>query len=272
MDRCFSTLIFRAQRDGNFSEHERMLSVFASRMLHFTSLPIVVMHAGHINASSVLESVDPFGRLRFVRVELIDLATNNTIARYRHHYTKLNAWRLPCKRVALFDYDGFAVQPLDSIFDACGDDNELCAVREFWAMRGLAREAGIQREEYFNSGVLVLRPSNATFERLFRAASLEKQLGAPRKIGEQDFLNVAFPEWKEINRSYNVQGGSWRRDGLEESARSGRAHFVHERVERHPPYFAQHLMCRPRLDPTCTAKRGRDAFGCCQDVQPPYVT
>ena len=262
--RCFATLLFRANSGGNFSEHERMVQLWANRMLHFTSLPVYVMYAGLVNASSVLQRADPFGRLRLWRVELLDLATNNTIGKYRWSWTKLHAWRLPCQRLALFDYDGFLAQAADSIFDACGESAELCASKEIWSPAGLGRDAGTRRRDYFNSGVLVLRPSNATFARLLEAATLERQRGAKRKIGEQDFLNVAFPEWREINASYNVQGGAWRQEGLATWTRSGRAHFVHERIGRHPPAFERRLTCRPRPTPECTA--GRDAFGCCRDL------
>ena len=164
-------------------------------------------------------------------------------------WAKLQLWSIEAERVIYLDSDVLVLRDVLELFSALDGGEPLAAPND-----------------YLSGGVLVLKPGPEPFDK-----TLAEDSGL-YVYGEQDFLNVAFPEWKEINRSYNVQGGSWRRDGLEESARSGRAHFVHERVERHPPYFAQHLMCRPRLDPTCTAKRGRDAFGCCQDVQPPYVT
>ena len=83
---------------------------------------------------------------------------------------------------------------------------------------------------------------------------------------------MAFPEWKEINRSYNVQEARGAATDLK-SRRAAEGHILCTNESSGTSLLCrQHLMCRPRLDPTCTAKRGRDAFGCCQDVQPPYVT
>ena len=242
-----------------------MVRLWASRMLHFTELPIYVMHTSRVNASTVLGPIDPFGKLRLQQVELIDLATRRTPKERRFLWTKLQAWRLPCERTALFDYDGWAVTAPDSIFNDCRAGASLCASREVWSMEALGRAAGTRRREYFNSGVLVLRPSNATFERLFRAAVEDQQQGAPRQCGEQDFLNVAFPSWEEIDGKYNVQAGRWRREPLDVGARSGRLVFVHERIARHnrKPAFERSLLCRPRLTVAC--RRGRDSFLCCRD-------
>ena len=265
--RCFATLLYRGSADGNYTEQERMVSLWANRMLHFTALPVYVMFAGPVNATQILQHADPFGRLRLLPVTLLDFATRSTLPRYRHLWTKLHAWRLPCQRVALLDYDGWAVAAPDGIFDACDSSAELCASHAYDVGRNaemaFARAAGAQRPDYFNAGVLVLQPSNRTFERLLSRARLDQQANAHRKEGDQDFFNVAFPEWKELNRSFNIMGGLWRREGQHAWASSGRAHFIHERIARHPPAFAQRLWCAPRRSPTC--RRGRNVFGCCRD-------
>ena len=170
--RCLATLVFRSDDPtdgGNFSAQVQMARLWANRMLHFQRLPIYVMHA-RVRVSEIFDqTVDPEGRLNFVRVPLIHAATNSTQPRYRLQWTKLHAWNLPCRRVVLLDYDGWPTQRLDSIFDACEDDNAaLCACPDptSWsvATRNAQRARGGVRPRsrghpYFNGGVLVLRPN-----------------------------------------------------------------------------------------------------------------
>ena len=170
--RCLATLVFRSDDPtdgGNFSAQVQMARLWANRMLHFQRLPIYVMHA-NIRVSEIFDqTVDPEGRLNFVRVPLIHAATNQTQPRYRLQWTKLHAWNLPCQRVALLDYDGWPTQRLDSIFDACEDDNAaLCACPDptSWSIathNAQRARGGLQPRSrghpYFNGGVLVLRPN-----------------------------------------------------------------------------------------------------------------
>ena len=133
-------------------------------------------------------------QVQLQRVNLLVVNPPGTMAQYKEQYTKLHAWSLPCRQVACapsdciwiaiasgwcplpnrlvrhladFDYDGFALRNIDSIFDECGASS-FCAVPD--TMTPINPKA---RGTYFNGGALVLRPNRTTYERLLRGAEAD---------------------------------------------------------------------------------------------------
>ena len=89
--------------------------------------------------------------------------------------TKLAVWKLTeYRRIILIDSDTILLQNIDHLF-RCGT---FCAV--------------YRHSDYFNTGVMVIKPSSATYDELMRKTSqLQSYDGA-----DQGFLNSAFSELK----------------------------------------------------------------------------
>lgn len=197
LPQCFATLLFR---DSNLSrprrewaEDEASVRLWASRLLRLTSLPIFVLHT-QLSAHSVhllLLPADPHRRLRLHSVSMLRGAYWEAQPWYRLVYTKLHAWNLPCKRVALMDYDMIPIQAPEAVFDACSDDDPLCAVKDV----ATPKRPGTRVP---NAGLLVLSPAQATFNSLVAAAARELTDGKVRMLVEQGFLYSQFPNWTEI--------------------------------------------------------------------------
>ena len=132
-----------------------------------------------------------------------------------------------CRRSggADLDYDGFPLRNMDSIFDECGD-SPFCAVAD--TMTPINPK---YRGQYFNGGVLVLRPNATTYAHLLREAEADASAERARWYAEQGFLNTHFrASAKRLPGGYNVMGASldrglpqkrWKRVRLE------RDFFVH---------------------------------------------
>jgi len=255
--RCLATFLYKPDANEvvrrNFSEDVRMINLWANRMLHLHTWPVYILLAGAVDVRELTAISDPLRQLRVLHVPaLFDLAPAATRPQYRHMFTKLHVWRLPCRKAAILDYDGWAVLPRagDLLLDACGGA-ELCAVRDMIGER-LARRVALsaigqwsnRSSPYFNAGVFALRPSEGTYKSLVSRAQAERDSGAAatRVMAEQDFLNAAFPEWKELNRTFNMMGGIWRNGGPKKTA----AVYIHERLARSHPLFEQKLWCSPR--------------------------
>ena len=124
-----------------------MFELWASRMLNTTSLPVYVMHDNSTAAALRKLPLSAAGRAVVPwPIELIRVSPPGTKSQYRHQYSKLHAWALPCTTVACArrraalpapprapshhsllprnadtDYDGFPLRNMDGIFDACGE-------------------------------------------------------------------------------------------------------------------------------------------------------
>lgn len=134
-----------------------------------------------------------------------------------------------CRRSggADLDYDGFPLRNMDSIFDECGD-SPFCAVAD--TMTPINPK---YRGQYFNGGVLVLRPNATMYAHLLREAEADASAKRARWYAEQGFLNTHFrASAKRLPGGYNVMGASldrglpqkrWKRVRLE------RDFFVHEK-------------------------------------------
>jgi lipopolysaccharide biosynthesis glycosyltransferase len=121
-------------------------------------------------------------------------------SRFRKVLPKLNIWRLPVKRAIYLDYDMVALQNIDELFEA-GEPVLRAAPNKLWdgsqTAFTMASDKGI-----FNSGLLVVRPSEATFRDMVRklpeASADSSGFGQYSKFAEdgsdQGFLNAYFEE------------------------------------------------------------------------------
>tara|TARA_B110001452_G_C15205039_1_gene418049 strand:- start:575 stop:1507 length:933 start_codon:yes stop_codon:yes gene_type:complete len=235
-ERCYTTLLFRPQNQTTMARRsyeldEFMLGLWVRRLRGSTMLPIVVMHANmpSVRARRLLNATA--NRVQLQRVGLVVVEPPGTFAWYREQYTKLHAWSLPCRQVTYLDYDGIIVRNMDSIFDECGSA-PFCAVAD--TMTPINPK---YRGNYFNGGVLVLRPNTSTHERLLSDADVDARGKRARWYAEQGFLNVHYRSWKHLPTAYNVMGASLDRGRPREN---WRAHpetdfFVHEKAYKLGP-------------------------------------
>ena len=206
---CFATLVFQDVNltfmNRAWEADEAYVRLWASRMLKVTSLPIYVMHS-QVNATAILQPVDPTNRLRYWRVDLIPGGYWARWPHYRYMHTKLEAWRLPCRQVGFLDYDTIPLRNFDNVFDKCGANEPLCATMDIVT----PKKHGLKCP---NAGMLVILTNLTTNRRLVNEAEREGHEGSKRMLAEQGFLNTHFPNWKELPIGYNLPfyADAWQR-------------------------------------------------------------
>ena len=231
---CFATMFLLTQaptQQGRSWETEKALfRVFTARLLNFTQLPLHVLHNAEAAPRDALAGISAVGaQMHYHQVDMIHGHTSGFDRHYAHMYTKLHAWRVLaplCGTVALVDYDVLTLRSPDGIFDACGGA-PLCAVRTN------------RNVSYFNGGLLVFPPDEATFARMKRTVATERERGRRRDDAEQGLLNEWYPTWKSLPVEYNVQGvaagAPWNQDTTV---------FLHEKYWLLPPKLQMRLLPR----------------------------
>jgi hypothetical protein len=110
--------------------------------------------------------------------------------RYRYVSAKSGLWRLPYKQLVYYDMDIHIKPPVNRCAKLCPTTAILCAVRDpvaTWPVR---------RKDYFNSGFMVLKPSNTIADQLDALTDL--------KFGDQNKINVVFRgKWSKLPKRCN---------------------------------------------------------------------
>ncbi len=106
-------------------------------------------------------------------------------ARFAKTFTKLRAFSLSdVEKVVLLDADTIVMQNVDELFQR----------------PSLAAAPDYIRPDRFNSGVLVLEPSTATFARMMEALAVSENYDG----GDQGFLNAFYPDWYECPAAHRL--------------------------------------------------------------------
>lgn len=239
--KCYATLAIRSDSPGHAGRSWKhtepaLLALFTTALLNHTSLPIFIMHNAAVDPIAALSGAVS-SRLWRAQVHAFEVAVLKPPVRaqilyrhYEHMYTKLHAWRLPCRQVMFVDYDVVALHTPDEAFAVCGDAN-LCAVHD-------GNNPKIDR---FNAGVFVLQPSNDTYRKLHDYLKNGTHRTAVPQI-EQDLLNRFFREWRPLPSRFNVQGvASGKPYKLDSDV------FVHEKYYEMPTALRAHLHIPPSL-------------------------
>jgi glycogenin glucosyltransferase len=115
------------------------------------------------------------------KVRLVDPVANPSLdkmlyPRFETVFTKLCAWQLAdYDRVVLMDADTLVLQNVDDLFEREG----FAAAPDFFM------------PDHFNSGVVVLDPSQAVFDRMIERLNAHGSYDG----GDQGFLNEFFGDW-----------------------------------------------------------------------------
>ncbi len=128
----------------------------------------------------ILRDIDP--------VDNPNPAASLLFARFAHAFTKLRAWELTgYDKVVLLDADTIVVQRIDDLFDRPG----IAAAPDFFL------------PDQFNSGVMVVEPSQAVFDAMLdRLGSVPSYDG-----GDQGFLNEFFHDWYAMSVEHRLPIG-----------------------------------------------------------------
>lgn len=111
---------------------------------------------------------------------------------------KLRNWELPYEKVLYMDADTIALQNLDGLLDGSGELSAKPDGHTWW-------NAGS-----FNSGMMVLEPSEDKAQHLQRALR-EKKESLPGEVGgDQDFLNYVFPPCSQSLQTRGHVVGCWK--------------------------------------------------------------
>jgi hypothetical protein len=134
-------------------------------------------------------------------------AAEHFFRRFDGTFTKLRAWELTeFDRVVFLDADTLVVQNADDLFDRPG----FAAAPDFFM------------PDRFNSGVMVLHPSQDTFQRM-----LQQMADAPSYDGgDQGFLNTFFAGWYAMPSAHRLPAGY------------NMANFIYQFMLGHPPVAA----------------------------------
>ncbi len=123
--------------------------------------------------------------------------------RFDKVFSKLRAWQLTdLEKVVLLDADTLVLQNVDDLFDR----PSIAAAPDFLM------------PDRFNSGVMVLEPDAAVFERMLESLSG----GASYDGGDQGFLNEFFPRWYAMPVEHRLPAGY------------NLFHFIYQFIEGYP--------------------------------------
>jgi len=129
--------------------------------------------------------------------------SSQMLPRFSAAYTKLRAWQLTdFDKVVLLDADTIVMKNVDDLFDR----PELSAGPDFFL------------PDRFNSGVMVIEPSEATFDRMEEALGQEASYDG----GDQGFLNLFFDGWYAKPVEHRLPVGY------------NMAHFIFQFMHSHP--------------------------------------
>jgi glycogenin glucosyltransferase len=129
-------------------------------------------------------------------------STQQMLPRFGAAYTKLRAWQLiEFDKVVFLDADTIVLQNVDDLFDR----PEIAAAPDFFL------------PDRFSSGVMVLEPSQATFERMLQALAKAPSYDG----GDQGFLNAFYENWYGMQVNHRLPVGY------------NMAHFIYQFMRAH---------------------------------------
>jgi alpha-N-acetylglucosamine transferase len=160
----------------------------------------------------VTPDIGPLSRARLAqqgwKVHAVDPVASPTadrllFSRFANVFTKLRAWELvEFDRVVLLDADTLVLQNVDDLFVR----SAFAAAPDFFL------------PDRFNSGVMVIEPSRATFDRMMASLNVAGSYDG----GDQGFLNTFYPDWYAMPVEHRLPVGY------------NMAHFIYQFLRGHP--------------------------------------
>jgi glycogenin glucosyltransferase len=136
-------------------------------------------------------------------------------ARFANTFTKLRAFNLTeFSKVVLLDADTIAIQNIDELFERPGP----AAAPDFLL------------PDHFNSGVMVVDPSEDTFNRMMEQLFVSGSYDG----GDQGFLNSFYPDWYSLPAGHRLPSGY------------NMHHFIYQFLRAYPG-LAQHVEGKAKI-------------------------
>ncbi|CAK4105120.1 unnamed protein product [Aphanomyces euteiches] len=200
----------------------------ASLTAQRSTYPLVVMYTDKVSPEVVQEIIH-LHNVILVLVENLkprrDQTTKYAFERFEDTWTKLRVFELTqFETVVFLDADMLCTQNMDELFTKIDPSSDslvaslacicnpmkLAHYPKWWTPDNCAYtklENGIPVDpaapKYFNSGMFVLHPNAATFERL--TSRLYKEADLSRFFfSDQCFLNEMFPDFRVVSYGYNA--------------------------------------------------------------------
>ena len=141
-----------------------------------TTVPMVVMVTADVSAPTRSRLQAQGWGLRDISPISNPEPSTQMLPRFGAAYTKLRAWQLTeFDKVVFLDADTIVMKNVDDLFER----PEIAGAPDFFL------------PDRFNSGVMVLEPSQDTFERMVKELGKEQSYDG----GDQGFLNLFFGNW-----------------------------------------------------------------------------
>ena len=167
--------------------------IFLKSLLQYKkSFDVLVLYTSDVHPDDValVRSVEG------VKMQLVEKFQNDHIddRSYKPMITKFHLWNLKqYKQIAYYDSDHVFMRDPSGIFEDCGDAS-FCATQDTWI-----------NGDYFNAGLLVVRPNANEYEMLLS----KRHLANRRRFAEQDLLNTIYKnKWKQLDTKYNFMHAS----------------------------------------------------------------
>ena len=164
----------------------------------FSDVNVTVVVAGNCSIST-----KHYTNVAIQRVPLSSIQpAAGGLRRWKYTRAKFLMWRLPYDRVVYYDIDILVKPPVGRCAAMC--TSSFCAVGD---IRQTQRSVGRNRSKpYFNSGFMVLRPSEQAYVDL-----LNTKVKSPKFV-DQDILNAYYGRWQQLPKQCNWI--TYRRPGL----------------------------------------------------------
>ena len=180
----------------------------ASLMVVGSRIPLVILTS--VGVTLRMQQLGGALNATIVRVPPIDHLPILSRAFQNRHLSKLNIFRLPVRQLVYLDSDIIVLQNIDHLFAAStvGSGGVSAARDTGSACSSVRCRFKYANSSDFNSGVMVIRPSPAMFERIISFSS--KVSGG----GDQALLNAVLgPMESLLDQRYNTQAREESRQG-----------------------------------------------------------
>ncbi|OZJ05079.1 hypothetical protein BZG36_02087 [Bifiguratus adelaidae] len=214
-------------KDNNYVQGIKVL--WASLRRVGTAYPMVVMYTPQTISARTVDDLSTLGiRMRPIEFLRPRQKMDYIFERFQDNWTSMRAWELvEYDKVAMLDADMLVVKNIDELMDVQVEVGSVAAchactcnpmkipsyppdwVPESCAYTGETKEAAtiatpLTKSDYFNGGLIILRPSQETMDHIVDAFNNYADL-ASLKFVEQDFLNIVFKhKWTPLPYTYNA--------------------------------------------------------------------
>ncbi|KAI8847556.1 nucleotide-diphospho-sugar transferase, partial [Chytridium lagenaria] len=241
--KAYATLITR-------DSYTRAVIVLAKSLARAGSAyPLLVLYSGEKISKNSLDMIAKEPNVKLIHSDFLTIrlpdghASQMVFERFADVWTKLNIWSLiDYDLICYLDADMLVLRNMDDIFTQLPEGKDLAAVPacvcnphkiktypDWWIPEncahthaGRARSSSIpsvtyltatplqSSPRYFNSGLLLLRPSLTTFNHILDDLANKGDILAEYAFPDQDYLNHLYKDFVPLSYKYNALKTLWK--------------------------------------------------------------